>query len=835
MDSGAKTESYIKKKKELFKKLDAFYNKKEKYKDGNIEELSGKDKFIIWLDNLKIYNITNNKIPGLLNNNLINVNTDSDIGTYNLILIWISENLDKFQDYDFTDIPDSSFTKIDDIIKKKSMSSLSVAASSEKKKTFVDIDDINRWILNPEKNPIDDTDMPARSAKYESFYIKAFKILSEQYKKNDKEILNILPKKHLYFKEYDFLYYFYTMKNHKTQRKCELTDEQICVIKLLLENSDHIIHKDKSILQLEIEYLKNIVAKDRQSGIPFYGDSNYTKIQKIFTGVEKQIMHNLVNPDFIKRPNIEWLTTWRIGDYFNNYINFIENKSLSNGKNILEYIYELNNVDEHKEWTKDILLLYKKYNKFYNDIKKLVELDESVVDNKENIKKFTTIEDPIDKYFEKYEDKLKSLKQKKYSNLIDFNTYELKEITNYLNDKEQKSFIEEFNNKEKEYSKLNKEYLKELDEYYKIKDVEKKPEIKVPSPPKKFTIELPNNKILRDGKSIYTYINSMKPVYIDDKTINSFKKIYSNLKDDITAYKNIKDKSYLELIKQETGKSPSKEIKDYMRTELIFSMRKIDIKNNILHDGTGVKDKCNQKIDILTSEEFDDENYPLAKLQLMVRLKFKTNDTYITECIYAPNLYNYYIYCINNKKPFISPTRQPYTERHKKDLMKIMNIIDPELKEPYYIKPINDKLLKINYYEKFTNETSVGRMRFFEILITRKFGNINYLVTKICTIPADIEADTGEFQTNSADITSHTMLFNIINFFNQGRLLSNYMPPYSIQDENNNTQYIDIGIHFNNFKNIEDWCKDRYTGNKSKQDIINMFIRYAEEINNFKL
>jgi hypothetical protein len=79
------------------------------------------------------------------------------------------------------------------------------------------------------------------------------------------------------------------------------------------------------------------------------------------------------------------------------------------------------------------------------------------------------------------------------------------------------------------------------------------------------------------------------------------------------------------------------------------------------------------------------------------------------------------------------------------------------------------------------------------------------------------------------------MLFNIINFFNQGRLLSNYMPPYSIQDENNNTQYIDIGIHFNNFKNIEHWCKDRYTGNKSKQDIINMFIRYAEEINNFKL
>ena len=719
----------------------------------------------------------------------------------------------------------------------------SVAASSEKKKTFVDLDDINRWVLNPEKNPIDDTNMSVTSNKYEYFYRNAFKILKVQYKKNDKEIVSILPKNHLYFNEYDFLYFFVSKKYTTTSSEYQLTQKQLNIINLLLEKSEN-IKKKNTILESEIEFLKNIVSKIEYPTIPFYGASNYTKIKKIFDGVQKKIMQNLIDINFKIMPNnvsqtMYMLTTSGIGIYFNNYIDFFKNKSLSNGKNILEYINELNNIDEHNEWTSELLSIYENYNKFYNDLIKLVQFDESVVDNKENIEIFTSIEDPIDKYFEKYEDKLKSLKQEKYSNLIDFNTYKLKDTSNYLNDKQQKSFIEEFKDKEKIYTELKEKYKNEIAEYYSIKQVDENAEIKTPSPPQKFTIEMPDNKILRDGKKIYTYINSMKPVYIEDKTINSFKKLYSKLKKDITAYKNIKDKSYFELIKEDTGKSPSKEVKDYMKKNLIFSMNKKDIKNNILYDGTGNKDKCNQNIDILTSEEFDDENYPLAKLQLMLRLKFKTNDTYINECVYAPNLYNFYIHCVNTKKPFISPTRQPYTEIHKKNLMKIMNIIDPNLKEPYYIKPINDKHLQINYYEKITDDTSVGTMKFFEIFITRKFGNTNYSFVKICSIPADIEANSGEFQTNSADMTSHTMLFNIINFFNQGRLLCNYMPPYCILNDDGGIQFIDIGIHFNNFKNIDHWCKERYTGNipvyKTKQDIINMFIQYSQEVNNFKL
>ena len=87
-----------KKARDLFKKINTFFNK-----DDGI-------KFIKWLDEIKVYNITDNKIPGLLNTSKISVETSREDSTYNLILLWIIENIDKFKDYDLNGIPNSSFT-----------------------------------------------------------------------------------------------------------------------------------------------------------------------------------------------------------------------------------------------------------------------------------------------------------------------------------------------------------------------------------------------------------------------------------------------------------------------------------------------------------------------------------------------------------------------------------------------------------------------------------------------------------------------------------------------------------------------------------------------------
>ena len=85
--------------KALFDKLNAFYKRDDGKK---IKE---------WLTYLKNKdNIIGGNVIGLLNNSKIKLDTVSPEGKYNIILLWISRNLDKFQDFDFKDVP-SSYVK----------------------------------------------------------------------------------------------------------------------------------------------------------------------------------------------------------------------------------------------------------------------------------------------------------------------------------------------------------------------------------------------------------------------------------------------------------------------------------------------------------------------------------------------------------------------------------------------------------------------------------------------------------------------------------------------------------------------------------------------------
>ena len=93
--------SISKKKQEINNSLDTLY------------QVNNGATIISWLDMLKTYNSTDGKIPGLLNSSKIQINTTKKDGAYNLILLWIKNNMDKFTNYDFTDIPNKDFLFLD--------------------------------------------------------------------------------------------------------------------------------------------------------------------------------------------------------------------------------------------------------------------------------------------------------------------------------------------------------------------------------------------------------------------------------------------------------------------------------------------------------------------------------------------------------------------------------------------------------------------------------------------------------------------------------------------------------------------------------------------------
>ena len=122
------------------------------------------------------------------------------------ILQWIKNNADKFANYDFTGIPDSAFISSADLLQ-------GPARSSKVPLTFKTVEDVKRWLKDPEKHPIKGIPMPAMSNEYYNIYETAYNIM----KKYDFKIVemkyeldvvkNHFPKNHLLFGDIDLVYY----------------------------------------------------------------------------------------------------------------------------------------------------------------------------------------------------------------------------------------------------------------------------------------------------------------------------------------------------------------------------------------------------------------------------------------------------------------------------------------------------------------------------------------------------------------------------------------------------------------------------------------------------
>ena len=774
-----------------------------------------KEKIIEWLDKIKVYDFSkDNKLPGLLNKNKIQINTEKANGIYNLILKWIKNNMHKFPNYDFTKIPRSSFI---------SLTQNSKSPSSQIKK-FSTVADVEMWCRNSKIHPIKNTPMLTLNMEYYKIYDKAFLILKKNKVPYD-YMKTILPKDYVLFGSIDILYYLCINKTYENiiceVYKFNKLELGVCKIltelfrtKLISSIRGYItlIGENSNMAKNEIGLLKRSFFGRAYNTIIDFVDSLVFKLKISFFG--NNYMNILDYSDKIKKLKEDNY----IICYF---IDFLDNNKFSDGTNIIDYLnieYAKPNLPSD-DWIMNIMKIYNSYKAIYNDINDCFNPATGIIENYED-KKLLPIKDPLDEFFEEFEKKLEEIKKPIYSQLIDLTTFKPKENLKYLNNAQ----YAEFKKERDRYDTLWKNYQEALTSY------DRTIHGSSPRPPTKPTITLPWGKV-------HTIAREIDPIHIKDEVIEKFREEYARVEPIIDEYNILKNMSYKEL-KRRMGNSPTSAEMRLIDDNELLRMTKEEIAENVLYDYSGLADKCSESIDILTNEELDDENYPLAKLQLMVRFKVYIPGTtkYRTECIYAPKLYNYLIKCINNKEYFVNPvTKTRYTEEHIEELMKVMRIVDPKIERPVFIKHRNDRLLKLEYKVETINYNSlhnsfgnINSITYYKLYLSRTLGGVEYNIYNLCTIPAIIEID-GEFASGSADITSSTMLFRIYKLFNDGMLLYNYVPPYHYVSatQNLNHVFVKIFIHFNSFRTRKQWIKDDTT----KEQFIAMFKRYAEEIN----
>ena len=849
-----------------------------------------KEKIINWLDdideNRETY-IRDNNVPSLFSEgNKIAIIAKSETAQYNLILKFIKENIHEFSDYNFSNIPDTDFTTICC----EEGNTGAARGPIGDRKTYKTIDDVKRWASNPLEDPITGEKIKEFSNSYVHYYYKGFdiimneniKIISSKGIERVKTIIyNILPRKHLLFNNTIDLLFIqkFDLYNEKKNYKYDTTlpdsekgeylyiydgfDYKSNIANLFDISIDTDVDTLDNIVDLEIELLKALFDNKK----PFKNNSNYTNATRLASNITR-IEENLkdyffrnIDTEKIKKGDIISLLH-ELSNFDNEDHNYhrrgmsfkilLDDFKLSNGKKIYNYINEHKDVEEFKI----ALDIYNRITPLYKEIEEFILNKNGDIDNFE-MKEYKTLDDPIDDLFKGYEEKLKIFREFPFNQLINTTTYEPIDKKLYLNDKQKDSFDKERQSLEKSFRKEHDEYVKKLEKYKSLKP-EERSKSKSPSPPKMPVITLPSKQkfilSLQKGKDNQSLQKS--PKHVADKIVKEFEEKYKEHKDIINEYNLKKEMGYLALLKEFKKSSPPKQISSDNK---LLSLKREDFESEILYDYTELESKCNDSSDILTNEDFSDDNYPLSKLQLMVRLKipFKKSDgsdSFKTECYYAPRLYNYYVETVNKGINFINPlTRRKYTEEHINELMKVIRLIKPDIERPIKVKPINDKKLQMDMeliqgsHHEPSIFNGISTVEFAKIRIIRKL-NPNFVVQvhTVCVIPIGLGVGSSAiFNTQSADLNSDSMIFTIHKLFNEGKLLDNYLPPYFINEYDAMgrvyRRFISLLIHFNKYKYTSDWLvkEEKYESGVRKlvfrntEEFIDMFKFYAAEINNY--
>jgi hypothetical protein len=632
-------------------------------------------------------------------------------------------------------------------------------------KKLKDIKPLEKWLKDTTYNPLTQQNDVKMSLKEDSDYVMLYNKTFQMLRKNGMKTHNILkkmPKDHLLFNnKIDYLYVYYNLDNDNYPY--EDNDKKYTIYKNYVKSGEiitgNIIFEKISYIidykNIEPDKYENEIIIDCYDYMIECIDYFIRLIRyKIFTNFTLEKLEREYKKEaYEKRDEIN-----NIKDFFN-FIKYDFKLKIYNYKNEL---YE----NDFKNITVEEAVLIAK------DVFKMVDYTDSGKDVIEIIteSKLKIIEDPL----------IDLLSKKEFKN-IDIANLELPEQN--MTDKQLKNLTEEYKILTDNFNKSKTLLLSQSK-----------------SPPKRPTLELPNKKIIQVG------IHKIPKQNYTDNDYKKLKTNYEKNKHIIDLYKQLINTGFLDL-KSKSSSSKSSSMLNKSREDII----KDDLFNENITDDSRLS-RCINETDIISQEDFNSASYPLAKLQLMTKLKIKDENGKIlrTDCYYTPNLYNYLIDKANNKKPFTDPYNGKYilTNKDVNDVMKIMKIIDPKLEKPRYIKNSNDKLFMI--------DADINEYNIYNVYIYRLFGKTKFKIQTIFVFPADIEVkDTG-----SSDLTSATLILKIFELFNNGKLMETYLPPYKI-----NNFYLLPDIDYNAYNDINKWVTMSY---KKK---IDLFKRMATEIN----
>lgn len=650
---------------------------------------------------------------------------------------------------------------------------------------------LKEWLKNPTYNPSTGKNDVVVSLKEDSTYVKlynkAFKMLRKNHMKTH-NILKKMPTDHLLFNnKIDYLYVFYNLDNSKYPY--EGKDKKYLLYKNYNKSSD-----DDLITNIIFDKLSFIINYNTNTTREYYETELLNSCNKYLLScinffiilIRHKIFSNYTLDDLYREYNEESYEKMNDINNIMNFFNFVGYHYKNNSYKINDELYEDDDLNINIEEAIMISISVFKLIDYKNNGKDVIEIV------KEH--KFKIIEDPL----------IKLLSKEEFKD-IDINNLELPKQ----------------NMTDNEYKKLTDEYAELLDKFNKEKSIAMS---NSKSPPKRAILEMPNKTKLIIG------IHKIPKQNYSDAEYKKLKSQYKKNISIIELYKELINTGFLDLkssqqssksiSSQQSSKSissqqSSKSISSPQSSMSILNKSRENIIKDDLFDDTIIDDsrllRCINNTDIISQDDFTNPNYPLAKLQLITKLKIKDASGKLlrTDCYYTPNLYNHLVTLANEKKPFTDPYNGKYllTDNDIKGIMKIMKIIDPKIEKPRYIKSSNDK--------QFMIDAEINEYNLYNVYVYRLFGNTRFKILILFTFPADIEIE----DTGSSDITSATLLLKIIELFNNGKLMITYLPPY-----NEDGYYLLPDINYNAYNNVSKWIK------MTRKNKIELFKNMVEEI-----